>query len=548
MGLEMEPKQISSRKLEDFAPSVKRVALAGYGSSVYSKPGSYRCDDFIVLCENYGPGLRTYNEEVDERETRYLFVEKNLVESDVKKGTLGDFLTEKFLYPYRPIVNTDYLQNLGLTAKARVVKEEVKDLVLEYGEMCRGLEASPEFFGLSKMRKRARIFLPSMIEYLRFLDPSVRRRNLAELEASFRIAISANRGDLVEVEGERVTIQDSAVDKWLKDRASERVVNILTQSHKAFNSYLSRGRAIYLNPELMARELYTPLRLVTDPTLAGKEPEDPKNHLYLRTADGVTSLNERASLEDLMSRIRPGQPITISPLGGVLNEVHMVTLGREQFVVKKFTDWHGFKWFTVNLISFGSKFFAVSGKTRMANEYGMNRYLANRGAKVPRIIQINVNRRVLVEKYVAGIPLNRIFAKAVNQTILTQAQWLLVESLGSTLGRIHEIGVSIGDAKPENFVSSDDGIFTVDLEQAGKSGDYAWDIAVLLFYAGHYSRMPLATRGLREMIDAFIAGYLGRGDSADLRRAAGVKYTKVFSMLTPAPILMEIATTLRKAA
>src|SRR3972149_11480636 len=131
-------------------------------------------------------------------------------------------------------------------------------------------------------------------------------------------------------------------------------------------------------------------------------PEDRKNHLYLRTAERLVSLNEKASLEDIVKGLRPGRPITISPLAGVLNEVFLVTSGKERFVAKRFTDWHGFKWFTLNLVSFGSKFFAVSGKTRMSNEYGVNRYLAKTGMKVPQIIHVAVKDRILLESYISG--------------------------------------------------------------------------------------------------------------------------------------------------
>jgi hypothetical protein len=48
-------------------------------------------------------------------------------------------------------------------------------------------------------------------------------------------------------------------------------------------------------------------------------------------------------------------------------------------------------------------------------------------------------------------------------------------------------------------------------------------------------------------MEAFIRGYGRRGDLSELRRAAGVKYVKVFSLWTPAPIILEIAKMLREA-
>lgn len=548
MATVTELREIASDRLDELAPSAQTVGISQYGPGVYAKPGSYHGQDVLVVCESYSNGLRAHRKVIDGHEIRFLIADRNLLESDVLRGTLGDSLTEKFLYPYRPLANEEYLDKVAGQAKTRVVKEEARDLVLEYGEMCRGLAAKPEFFGLSRLRKQARVLIPSMAEYLRLLEPTVRERNISLLRGSFETAIAAMEGDVVHFENGYVTFQDNAIDKWIQDRASEQVVNVLRQSQRAFYSYLTKGRAIYLNLELIARELSEPLRLGLDQVLVGRKPENPRDYLYLRTSEGLVSFNERASLEEIVARLRPGRPITISPLAGVLNEVFLVTVAKEQFVAKKFTDWHGFKWFTLNLVSLGSKVFAVSGKTRMTNEYGINRYLATKGLKVPRIFHVNLKQRILVEKYVSGMGLNEFVTQTVNQGRLTEPQNRVVESLGETVAKIHGVGVSIGDAKPENFVASDGEIFTVDLEQAGKRQDYAWDVAELLFYTGHYSRNPTPSRGLSQIAEAFTKGYLRKGRSAVLKQAASVRYAKAFSFWTPAPVMLEISRILQEAS
>jgi tRNA A-37 threonylcarbamoyl transferase component Bud32 len=282
--------------------------------------------------------------------------------------------------------------------------------------------------------------------------------------------------------------------------------------------------------------------------LMGMDPEDPKNYLYLRTTEGLVSLNERASLWEIVSELRPGKQVTISPLAGVLNEVYLVTVGNERFVAKRFTDWHGFKWFTLNLVSLGSKLFVVSGKERMNNEYGINRYLVRKGVKAPQIIHAWVKDRLMLKSFVSGESLAHYAAQVSVQSSLTKSQYRISEHLGETVAKVHDVGVSIGDSKPENFVALGDDIYVIDLEQAGKRGEYAWDLAELLFYAGHYSMSPTPSRGLVEAVQAFIRGYLRNGDPDDLRKAAGLRYSKVFSLWTPAPIIMEISQQLRKAA
>ena len=96
--------------------------------------------------------------------------------------------------------------------------------------------------------------------------------------------------------------------------------------------------------------------------------------------------------------------------------------------------------------------------------------------------------------------------------------------------------------------AADGEVYAVDLEQARKRGDYAWDIAELLFYTGHYSKSPTPTRGLIEITQAFSNGYLRKGRATELRQAAGVRYAKAFSFWTPAPVILEISKVLQEAS
>jgi tRNA A-37 threonylcarbamoyl transferase component Bud32 len=501
----------------------------------------------MAVCDGYVEGVRSHLRVVNDNEIRYLLVERELIESDVRRGSLGDFLTDKLLYPHRALKNPEYLNQLALQLRIRLIREQVQDLVFEYGEMSRGLVIEPEYFALARMRTRARIFTPSMGDYLRLLDPSVRSSNISALRSAFGEASHQLSGELVELEEGRILLSEACIDRNIKHRASGQVINILKKSQNAFYSYLTKGRTIFPNLDLLARELYEPFRWMTDPEPIGKTPEDPKNFLYVKTTTGLVSVNEESSLEEAVSKIRPSNPITIIPLAGVLNEVFLVTSGKDQFVAKRFTDWHGFKWFTLNLVSIGSKLFSLSGKARMTNEYGINRYLAKRKIHVPEIVHVSLNERMLLEEYIPGEPLDRSITMMVNQTVLTHTQVQLAELLGETLGRIHAVGVSVGDSKPENFVSKGGMIYTVDLEQAGKKGDYGWDIAELLYYSGHYSRNALSTGGLVEMMEGFLRGYLKWGEKSELKRAAGVRYAKVFSIWTPAPILLQTSKMLRES-
>jgi tRNA A-37 threonylcarbamoyl transferase component Bud32 len=119
--------------------------------------------------------------------------------------------------------------------------------------------------------------------------------------------------------------------------------------------------------------------------------------------------------------------------------------------------------------------------------------------------------------------------------------------VGREIAKVHRLGVSLGDCKPENIIITPDGkVYFVDLEQAEKEGDKAWDIAELLYYSGHY--VSLSSRETaRMMTRKFIEGYLEeRGEIENLKKARSPKYLKVFSFFTPPHMIFTISSTCRE--
>ena len=51
----------------------------------------------------------------------------------------------------------------------------------------------------------------------------------------------------------------------------------------------------------------------------------------------------------------------------------------------------------------------------------------------------------------------------------------------------------------------------IDFEQATKDGDQAWDVAVFLYYSGHYLQPFYSNAKAEAVAKAFIAGYLKGG-------------------------------------
>ena len=114
--------------------------------------------------------------------------------------------------------------------------------------------------------------------------------------------------------------------------------------------------------------------------------------------------------------------------------------------------------------------------------------------------------------------------------------------------QVHAHGVALGDTKPDNVLIKRDGtIFLIDFEQATKDGDKPWDIAVFLYYSGHYLQPYYSNAKAESVTHAFIAGYLkGGGNVSDVKEAGAPKYTRVFSIFTPPPTMRAISNICKK--
>jgi tRNA A-37 threonylcarbamoyl transferase component Bud32 len=124
-----------------------------------------------------------------------------------------------------------------------------------------------------------------------------------------------------------------------------------------------------------------------------------------------------------------------------------------------------------------------------------------------------------------------------------------VRNVGVNMAKVHSHNVVLGDTKPDNVLIKQDGtIYLIDFEQAQQSGDKAWDIAVFLYYCGHYLQPFDSTAKAEAIAKSFIEGYIkGGGSTSDIHKAATPKYTRIFSIFTMPAITLVIANICRKA-
>ena len=521
------------------------------GGCIYgSRAGGYAKEeseyDILLILKEFKKGIQSVHTRSGTIQVAILVVDRALFESDIRSGALGEFLSTRLLSPHFFMFNDIYMTRQELRVKKRFVEEEIENIVIRYGSMATGLLIAPEYFALARLRKMAAFYPALMYGYVQMLHGELKQTNLPRISAGYTTILNElqQKGTISFQDG-LARVQDDAVAHILSRRSVERIANAIHITKKLFYSYMSRGRGSGTRLELLIRELGSVIGTDLGPMNAEYNPQDPRSFLFLRTSTGKVGLDESKSILEVVHKIRPGTPVTISPLAGVLNEVTLVTSGDERFVAKRFTDWLTLKWFTLNLVTFGTKRFSVLGRTRLSNEYGMNRLLSDKGILVPEIVHISIPDRLLIERFVDGLNIGELVKRAAQSEQITASEYETAVGLGRALANIHSIDVVIGDSKPENLVaSSEKNIYVLDLEQAERRGDPSWDVAVLLFYSGHYS--PLMTQGLDQFIDGFACGYLDRGKSDVLEKAASFPYLRVFSIWTSPQVLYKIAQSLRK--
>jgi tRNA A-37 threonylcarbamoyl transferase component Bud32 len=498
--------------------------------------------------KDYDKGIRYDHRKINKKiNIAFLLVDKELFEIDVKKGKIGDFIAGRLLTPFSSLVNPEYLLKMEQTFKKRVIKEEIESLIINYGELSRSIIIKPEYFALVRISKRARTFPPLRNYYSRIFDGKLDNTELNLIMKSFHSPVEdLVKKRLLKPHNGRFLIPYNFIDNIVSRRNEKKFVNLKELSQASLYSYLYRSKAGLVDLETISKELMYRMRSDFPKTVKKFEIEDPSNYLSLNLSDKEVSLDDRSSLLEVLKQISPRKEFEIAPLGGALSEVYIVSTKNEKLVAKKFTDWHTFKWFALNIVALGAKTFYLSGRTRLENELGINSYLSSKDINVPSIIHVSLPKRILIRKFIDGLQLSEIVKENINKENISENAKENFNKLGEIFAKTHMLGVEFGDSKPENFtIDHDNRIFAMDLEQSKKGGDFAWDIAEFLFYSGHYAIIP--KEGLKQLTESFIEGYMGRGNVSHIQKAMSMSYIRPFSLWTTPQVISKIVEILHKS-
>jgi tRNA A-37 threonylcarbamoyl transferase component Bud32 len=536
----------------DIAGSRQIVAVCLYGPWVCGYADEKTDVNVLLVLDNFTLRVNTYFESVDGVNVSILTVNRLDFERDVRRGWLGEFFAEKVAVPYEPLKNGNYLRLNEVKIKKRIVAELLMNLILEFPESSHEFLIKKEYFMYEVMMRRARLFPSLTYSFLNMSRRNLRRKNVEAIMDGYLEALDELVKEKIVFYSDgyiKITRSYIAVVKRRKSRLPLFLKSIQRITLPPILSVYSKTVSSLIQDQRIFMENH---RNVNADGLVSRL-EDPKKYVLLPTPLGPVSLSDKSDIEDVARKIIPDgelSKIRVKNIGGVLNDVYFLTLtknGEEQkFVVKRFRDWSNLKWLSLTLWSFGTTSFAVLGQSRLEKEYAINTFLHSKGFPVPKIFYISPQKRLIFEEFIEGEELVETIKRIISSNKTTE-DVALVKEVGQKIAEAHSLGVSLGDCKPENFIVTKDQVFFLDLEQATRDGNQAWDLAEFLYYSGHYSPPMSSTNAASIIARNFIEGYLEAGGKKDtVKKAASARYTKVFSVFTPPHVLLAISNICQK--
>jgi tRNA A-37 threonylcarbamoyl transferase component Bud32 len=536
----------------DIAGSRQIVAVCLYGPWVCGYADEKTDVNVLLVLDNFTLRVNTYFESVDGVNVSILTVNRLDFERDVRRGWLGEFFAEKVAVPYEPLKNGNYLRLNEVKIKKRIVAELLMNLILEFPESSHEFLIKKEYFMYEVMMRRARLFPSLTYSFLNMSRRNLRRKNVETIMDGYLEALDELVKEKIVFYSDgyiKITRSYIAAVKRRKSRLPLFLKSIQRIALPPILSVYSKTVSSLIQDQRIFMENH---RNVNADGLVSRL-EDPKKYVLLPTPLGPVSLSDKSDIEDVARKIIPDgelSKIWVKNIGGVLNDVYFLTLtknGEEQkFVVKRFRDWSNLKWLSLTLWSFGTTSFAVLGQSRLEKEYAINTFLHSKGFPVPKIFYISPQKRLIFEEFIEGEELVETIKRIISSNKTTE-DVALVKEVGQKIAEAHSLGVSLGDCKPENFIVTKDQVFFLDLEQATRDGNQAWDLAEFLYYSGHYSPPMSSTNAASIIARNFIEGYLEAGGKKDtVKKAASARYTKVFSVFTPPHVLLAISNICQK--
>jgi len=526
-----------------------------YGPRVYSYAKEKADINVLLVLSSFPPKIRDIVNPLGDLNLSILAISRRVFEDDIEKGQYGELASDIITLPYKSWINRDYMKEMETKVKKRFILELLKSIVRKYPELSMELLINPQYFMYEVIRRRLKLFPPSEYSLLNIFRSGVKNQNINIIMEGYLRA-------LAELEAEGCVQSSDGYTKISRDfaesskRESPSFSNILMKIREVLSPYTrslsSRISTGFLRDQIIFRRdsFVKPERELL------RQLEETEKHLLMPTPLGLVPLSDKTGIKDFVQRTIPGGEhleFTVEEMGGVLNSVYLLKLKDyepRRIVVKRFEDWLGWKWFPLALWTLGTQSFAVLGKTRLEREYSINQFLSKHGFTVPRILYVSLKECLIFEDFVEGKKISELVKEIIASQEEQKRKIKVIQKIGREIARVHSLQVSLGDCKPENIIlTRNKKICFLDLEQATRNGNQTWDIAEFLYYSGHYILPIHSDESAKSITNSFVGGYLNAGGKKQVvKKAASIKYTKVFSVFTLPHIILAIANICRKTA
>jgi Kae1-associated kinase Bud32 len=530
-----------------------RIASIAVVDDYSQKPASERLIvEVMMVVHDFQPRLMSYMKVINGKTVFFFAVDQWVFERDIDRGLLGEAIAGKLIFPYHSFQGEVYLKEKELELKQRLIVELLENLVINFPELAQRILIKPQYFMYEVFSSRIRVF--PLLSYEIADLTTVLMQNEEETLKGYDTALKR-----LEAES-KITQQNGyvSVTKQFISQCQDpkkRIINLAKNMPRTLFTSLFGVVPQLMNVVTHNAETFLKTQKIN--WLRQQETSnfiDPLKFVFFPAGEGLVSLSDKIDIKGYAARLLlkdADAEVEVESIGGMLNDVYLIKAGERKVLVKRFKDWSGFKWFPLSLWSFGARSFAVSGQARLAKECAISEVLHNEGFNVPKILHVSNAERLVFMEFIEGESLGKIIKKystiedeAVEADVLS-----IIRRVGVNLAKVHSHNVVLGDTKPDNVLVKQDGtIYLIDFEQAQQGGDKAWDIAVFLYYCGHYLQ-PFESNSKAEAIaKSFVEGYLeGGGNTSDVHKAAMSKYTRIFSIFTMPAITLVIANTCRKA-
>ena len=523
----------------------------------YSMPSTERTiHEVMMVIHNFQPRLMRYFKVVNNKTIFVFAVDQWIFERDINRGFLGEAIASKLIFPYLALQEIDYLHEKEIVLKKRLIVELLENLVVNFPELAHRIKIKPQYFMYEVFSNRIRVF--PLIAYDLANLMNCLKKNEAQTLGVYNQALKQleEEGKIIDSNG-YITISKKFIAQCQDPKI--KIINLSKNMPRTlFTSILGvlpqLVNIVSQNTEDFLKTQKINWKRQPDPAIGFI---DPQKYVFFPTSKGLISLSDKIDIKGYAEKmILKGNSdnIEVEHVGGMLNDVYLINAhgssGENKVLAKRFKDWSGFKWFPLTLWSFGARSFAVSGQARLAKEFAISEFLHSEGFNVPKILHVSNAERVVFMEYIDGENLSEAIKRVATSTDPATLEEVLgkVDEVGKIFAKVHAHNVALGDTKPDNVLIKQEGtIFLIDFEQATKGGDKAWDIAVFLYYSGHYLQPFYSNFKAESVAKAFIKGYLkGGGNVSDVREAGTPKYTRVFSIFTQPPIMRAISDVCKK--